>query len=271
MAGGIVIGPTGQPVILQPDTSQGAAQITTAAPRSPRYLGEGLLARFAPLAGVTPATVMRSPFWLPALLGTLVVNDTASFTDYDTVSSGQYSQPAAGDLSARQQRTLSADTLTVDFDYGWLVAGGQDPQALRDTLDRILWGRRAVELMVTWRPSAGEPPVIHMDCTLRTLSREVRPGERDARYMTLGITEWRSATTARRGSTQQTRFPTTRALTATDTLHSLAYLYYRDYAKWRQIRDEPKNHIPRAFAQNTPLVRLPRYKVGSKIVLPVVK
>jgi nucleoid-associated protein YgaU len=65
------------------------------------------------------------------------------------------------------------------------------------------------------------------------------------------------------------KFPTTVKIKSSDTLQSLAHEFYGRYEFWRDIRDD--NGISKKFGQNTRLVTLPKYKVGSKIKLPKIK
>lgn len=238
--------------------------------------GEGFVARFSPIKGITPKAALARNIWLPAMLNTLTINEDANHAEYDTLSAGTFSQPAMGPPSARKLRTLSIDTMTVDFDASWLVAHGQDPYELRIRIFEILRFRKPVRLLIRRHPNP--PPHAEFDAyvTLRSASREVRPGEPESRYMTLAISEWRDPTGAVRSSTPTgasrragVTLPATAKLDASDTLSSLSHDYYGRYDFWRDIRDA--NGITTRFGAKTPIVSLHgRWKVGAKITIPLI-
>jgi hypothetical protein len=240
---------------------------------SAKITGTGMVARFAPIKGVTPTGALDRRLWLPAMLDPYTIDETAQHNEYDTISGGHFSQPAQGDQNARQFRTLTIQAITVEFDAPWLVATGQDPEWVRSRLAEILRFKKPVQLTVTFNPHRGHPgPETEMYCTFRQLTQEVRNGEIETRYITIDLSEWRDPSTQRRGSAPTSRkkgvnLPTTHALTAKDTLSSLSFDYYGSYSFWRVIRDA--NGISKRFGQKTPLVSLPgRWKVGLKIKIP---
>jgi hypothetical protein len=255
--------------------SGGASLVPASKPASrARMTGEGLVARFAPIKGVTPKGALDRNIYLPAMLDPFTVDETALHNEYDTLSGGHFSQPAMGDQNARQLRTVTPSAIIVDFDAPWLVATGQDPQEIRRRISEILRFKKAVHLMVFFNPSRHQATSeLDMQCTFRDVSTDVRNGELETRYVTISISEWRDPRTARRSSTSRKHgvtLPTTHALKATDTLSSLSFEYYGSYAFWREIRDA--NGISKRFGQKTPLVKLPgRFKVGYKIKIPNVQ
>lgn len=229
------------------------------------------MARFAPIKHITRKAALGRRIWLPAMLNTFPVAERALHNEYDTLSAGQFSQPSMGGPNARQLRTLTADTIVVHFDAPWLVATGQHPYELRRRLSGILRYRDPVHLLVTINPNPWRsPPELDMFCTLREESKEVRPGEVEARYITLTISEWRDPQNRRRSSSSRKHgvpLPATHKLKATDTLSSLSFEYYGRYDWWRFIRDA--NGIPKRFGMKTRLVTLPgRWKVGYKVKIP---
>ena len=234
-------------------------------------MSEGIRVRLSRVAGETPRRVLDHPLVLPATMGTLSIEEESLHTEYTTVSAGQFSQGAQGGSVARQLRTTDIETLTLTWDAAWLVRRGLDPERVRRELEAVLRSHKAVELLVTL--GDGGPPELRVYCTLRTIKRELRPGETDTRYYTVSIKEWRDPSVKRRGQKEGRKpgvtFPLTVKLKATDTLHSLAHEYYGRYEFWRDIRDA--NGSPKRFGQNTPLVKLGRFKVGSKIKMPIIQ
>lgn len=256
-----------------------AAGVVYVAPKqaSPGTLGGfGLVARFSPIKGVTPANVLARNIWMPCVLNTLTVSETALHNEYDTLSAGHFSQAAMGPPSATQFKTLSMDTLTLAWDAKWLVVTGQDPQAFRGALFGVLRARKAVRLMINFHPHPGSAPEFNEMVTLRSSTMDIRPGEGDTRYITVQISQWRDQSAGRRSSSAKAAsrkrgvsLPTSVKLTATDTLDSLSYEYYGRYDYWRDIRDA--NSMGTKVGAKTPVVNLGgRWKVGVKIQIPSV-
>lgn len=235
--------------------------------------GAGLVARITPIKNITSPAVLKQKLYLPCILNTLTIAETALWNDYNTVSAGQFSQPGAGGRDAQQLKTATIDTLTLAWDAKWMVVTNQSDRVIVDTLQRILRARQPVMLMINWTPKADKTPEFFEAVTLRTSSKDIRPGEADTRYLTVAIEQWRDATTGRRGSTtgdgsrkRGVSLPATVKLAATDTLDSLSYAYYGTYAGWRTIRDA--NGITKKFGAKTAIVGLAKWKVGSKIKIP---
>lgn len=242
---------------------------------SVRFQEHGILVRFSPIKGVTPKSALLHNIWLSAALNDVQVDEDALFSDYDTISAGQFSMPAMGGAAGRRLRTGSLDTLTVDFDAPWMVTINQDPERIRTHMRDILRARKPVHMLITLRPHTMPSPMFDAPVTIRSLSDVIRAGERDTRYMTIGYSEDRTATVDREqhgpatGRKRGTQLPTTHILKASDTLRSLSKEYYGTYENWRAIRDA--NGIPQRFGAQTPLVKLPgHFKVGAKIKIPMV-
>lgn len=227
---------------------------------------DGLRVRFARIPGETPKDVLTTPMYLPAVLRSFGWSEAFSHVEYDTVRAGQFSQAAQGPATARQLRTLDdVETLTVEWNPVWLVETGQSPEEVYSDLFAMARSRRPVELLASLR--AGGPTLLRMNISIRSISVQLREGEPDSRYYTLRITEWRKPGTGRRGGSgagDPAKLPTTHVLTATDSLHSLSMHYYHsaggadDIARANGIK----------WGKKTPLVKMKRYKVGSKIKIP---
>lgn len=237
-------------------------------------MSEGVRCRLSRIPGETPKGVLDAALVMPALLGDIEIEEEAQHTEYSTVSAGQFSQGAQGGSTARMLRAITLEGLTLEWDASWLVEHGQDPETVRGALAAILRSKKPVELLLTLRPTdASASPELRMNVTFRTVKRVLKAGEGDTRYYTIGIKEWRDPTVERRGTKEGrkpgVKFPTTHPLKSTDTLNSLAHEYYGRYEFWRDIRDD--NGISKKFGQNTHLIDLAKYKVGSKIKLPKIK
>lgn len=241
----------------------------------------GLVVRFSPIHGVTPKSALHHKIWLPATLNTFVVSEDALHNEYDTLSAGTFSQAALGPASARRLRSTSLDSLTVAVDAPWFVYRGQDPHSLRVRLHEILRHRKPVRLLATLHPHPNAHPELDMHVTFRSITEDKqRPGERDTRYFTIAISEWRDPRAKRRshyrgagpgrGSRKHgENLPTTHKLKADDTLASLSHEYYGRYDEWRAIRDA--NGIPHRFGSKDKIVSLPgHFKAGAKIKIPQV-
>lgn len=234
-------------------------------------MSEGLRCRLTAIPGETPKGILSKPMTLPALLGNLEVEEEAQHSEYTTVSAGQFSQGAQGGTTARMLRSLSLEALTLTWDAAWLVEADVEESDVRGALFAILRSKKPVEMLVTLDEDVSADAELRMDVTFRSVRRVIRAKEVDTRYYTLTIKEWRDPSTKRRGSSKQgrkpgVRFPTTTKLKSASTLSSLAQEFYGRADYWRDIRDA--NGISKKFGQNTPLVSLSRFKVGSTIKLP---
>lgn len=248
--------------------------------RRPGIRSAGLVVRFSPIKGQTPKSALDRHIWLPATLNTVTMTEPALHNEYDTLSAGHFSQAQMGPPDARQFRTTSFDSLTVEIDPPWMVYHGQDPYELRIRLREILRARKPVRLLGTLHPNPNAHHEMDMYVTFRSFTEDVqRPGERETRYFTIAISEWRDPSVKRRshhresgGSSsrkQGVNLPTTTTLAADDTLASIAYAFYGRYDEWRTIRDA--NGIGKRFGQKDKLVTLGgHFKVGAKIKVPAI-
>lgn len=229
--------------------------------------GEGFRARLSRIPGQTPKGLLAQPLYLPALLNDIANVETAIFSEYTTISNGEFSQPAMGPATARSLRTPEDfETLTVDWDPPWLVQRGIDPNTVRDTLFEILRSRKPVHVLVT--PKLGDGPVVvNMDITFRQVIERVKGGEPDAVYFSITPKEWRKDGVQRSGEGRSDSLPTTHDLTDTDSLYSLSQHYYHSALG---ADDIAKANGIKSFGKKTLLVKHPRFKVGSKLKIPLV-
>lgn len=258
----------GPRITRQPGPSADQPGAASVLPR-PTHGAEGMQMRFARIPGITPKGILDEPLWVPAPLNDFVYTEDALFNDYDTVRGGQFAQRAGGPPAAHRLRTASQDMLTLEWDAPWLTNHGVDPDGFRESLQRVLRSKRAVELLVTRSLVKGYPAELRMPITLRKLQVKVTPGEPDTRYITIDYEEDRDPHAGRRTDHARApgkHLPTKHRLTATDTLYSLAMKYYGTYRFWRDIASA--NHI-HGWGGKTPLVQRKGYKVGTAITIPL--
>lgn len=237
------------------------------------FRGPGLRVRFSRIRGVTRKGVLERPLYLPVALGEFTVEESAEHRDYSTVAAGEFSVPASGDKTARQLRTTELETLTIDWHrYArWLANTDVTPEEVREELERILRYRTPFQVLATLSLARGAPSEIRMRATLRSMRRTLRPGERDTRYFTLELKEWRDNRVTRRqhggkGHGHKHKLPTTAELTGATSLWSLARHFYGSASpEWRAIARA--NGI-RHWGPKTPLVRMRRFKSGDKVKIP---
>lgn len=140
-----------------------------------------------------------------------------AWTDYDTISAGQFSR-----RGGRQLRTLNITTLAVDWSAPWAViqtgrrerprndddyygrAGG--PWKVAKRLDRLVV-RGSPILLIVRNPALYKQPDVQMIVTLRSASIRERAGEPDARYFDLSFTEYRLPKVARRKYGERSELP----------------------------------------------------------------
>lgn len=255
--------------------SRSPQKTTKHAPGAALVQGRGLRVRFARIRGETPADILRTPLYLPAVVGAFSWTEEFTHTEYGTIEDGQFSQPALGGRDARQLRQLdNIETLTLTWTPAWLVAYNLDPAYVKRVLQQIGRSRRAFLLTATAKNSP-TPTLMRTPATLRSLGTAMRQGEPDTLYYTLTIAEWRDAEVERRGHRRGKgddgrggNLPTTHELEAIDTLYSLSRHFYKTHAG---ADDIAKANGIKTFGKKTPLVEYGGYKVGTKIKIPKIK
>ncbi|HEX7088727.1 MAG TPA: hypothetical protein VF192_01245 [Longimicrobiales bacterium] len=227
--------------------------------------GRGLRVRFSRMEGYTAKGVLSMPLYLPVVVGEFSFEETFEHREFQTHRAGQFSVPAQGPVTARQLRTTDLETLTIDWDWPYLIQY-VDPQEARRVLSAIARSRTPFELTATvqW----GGPEELRMFATIRSLRRTLKPGEADTRYWQIGISEFRRLTASRRtagAGLRGRRLPTKHKITNTDTLESLSFDYYGSYSGWAHIGRANGMH---KWGASTRLWKHPRWKVGSYIKIP---
>jgi len=225
----------------------------------------GLRLRVTSIPGLTPKAILRSPLYLPVVLGPdFEIDEEALHTDFETVGAGQFSSPAGG-KHAPQLKSLDLETLSLAWDASWLVYPDTTPDEVREELKDILDSRKPVELFAHVGPH-GEAEELRMWATLRSLRRILRHGENDTRYFSMEWKQYRSPVIPRRAANSYSNLPTTHTLDKDDTLRSIANRYYGTEAMWQFLASQ--NGI-KNWGGDDPLVKMNRYKVGDKIKVPV--
>lgn len=169
--------------------------------------GDGLLVRMARIPGLTDPDLLTIPYHFQCPpLEEFAVQHAFSFSDYDTVNSGQFSR-----RGGRQLRQVTFDSLAVDFEASWQAqprSGASlseqfDMDEYGDRLRRISDSGTPFRLLVTHQFSvrasgAVVEPELDMEATLRTLTVTERAGEPDTRYFNVSFVEWRDPVVSRR-------------------------------------------------------------------------
>src|SRR5215212_3053005 len=183
--------------------------------------------RIRRIHGETPKGLLGKDLHFPALIGNIGWEEQARHTDYDTVSAGEFSQPAMGPARARQLRRLDdLDTLTMKWSPEWLHDADRPPHEVRALLVRILRSRKPVQLLMRQKGLKDEPAILMCDVTMRAFKPLMKGNEPDTMYFTLSWAEWRNASTARKGAGKPAEIPSTVKLKADDTLYSLAMKWF---------------------------------------------
>lgn len=218
--------------------------------------------RFTAIPELTPKGVLERSLVLPAVLGDFEHDEEASFSEYETVSEGEFSAPAAGDASARKLRSVELEVLTSEAEYPWLKSV-RSMWDVRDELYSILRHKRPFRFLATMEDvKSTKEPTSHtelkMDATLRSVRRSLRHGQPGQRYYALSLREFRDNAIQRRASSR--RFPLKHKLTRDDTLESLAKLYYGSYRHARHLGEA--NGL-RRWGLSDKIWDHPKYKVGD--------
>jgi hypothetical protein len=209
--------------------------------REPKLSG-GLVVRLERIVGVTSAGVLDDPFVFQVPpINVFPINRSYPKPTYDTVGNVQM-----GRKGVVQLRTISYQTLFCDDPWNWtlLHADGYvpDPLAMLEELDEI--GRAQEPFWLTARnPRFRDGYDVNWAAWLTDLNSEIRDGEPDARYVTVGFTEFRDASLKTRqlpgGGGRAARLPVTlradQLPSNRNTLYELATFYYGTASEWRRI------------------------------------
>lgn len=264
---------------------------------------EGLRVTMEPIPGVTGEEAFDGRPWFffqcPPL-EEFAVEESYSYSDYDTIGDGQFSRKGGEQLT-----TVSFDTLLVESGgYTlWDTSADVTPGFYPDVEDMIDWLRSILK--------AGEPflltaaheipalgydswsltqigPELQMPATMRTLRVSEKAGEGDARYVSASFSEYREAvvgrTRSRRGRKAKALTPDYPLLRKSGlaydklgrrigtppedpvTLARLARHYYKDEARWRQIAGA--NNLGAWGATHALILHRKYLRGDTRIVIP---
>lgn len=203
---------------------------------------------------LTKKGLLDQQFVFPAPpLNQLARNLTMAFSDYDTISAGQFSRP-----QSMQLQTIQFDTIVVADDYPWqfynpLRARGWEAEDVVRQLGSVLRAATPFNLIIEEVRYKGTPggaydfgpsPLLKMLATLRTLVATEQSGEPGTWYLTVGFTEHRVAgisqkklgAASTKGGDGSRTLPASVALTSGTSLHDLAVKYYGSAAMWSFIK-----------------------------------
>lgn len=229
---------------------------------------------------LTKKGLLDHPFQFPAPpLDSFTRNLAYNWNDYDTIGQGQFSRP-----SSMQLQTIQFTSIIVadedGFVYPWAFYNpqntrGWDTAEVVRELGAILRAATPFYLIVEearFKAAAGTAqsvsydfgtmPLLRMQATLRSLASEDKAGEPDARYVTVGFTEFRSAdaeqrsaggagaggsngtNSAGKGGPSSSKLPASISIKAfkdgpkppANDLYGLATFYYGSASQWTLIK-----------------------------------
>lgn len=234
--------------------------------------GAGLLVGLSAIDGITPDGVFDDRllaafggvFWLQCPpLDVLPVDYSWIWNDYATVDSGMHSNP-----QSRQLTTMTFSSLLVDTAESYKLGSYEIPgpnYAVADPGGGVLWAvqllKKIGDSMRPFQLQWGQPNLWGkwdgmMAATLRSFHVEERAGEIDARYFTVGFTEYpdakllhynpppaapgsaadhRGAHTASNGQKMRASLDSSKLPANLNTLAALAKHYYGSSSQWRLI------------------------------------
>lgn len=132
-------------------------------------------------------------------LDEFTVGHSFNWSDYETISAGQFSRPGG-----RQLRTVSFQTMFADYrSMYWTLLDYPPGTSLPTPLDWTFELQAILESGTPFKLVVGQPEHWHdndldMLATLRTMDVTERGGEPDARYVSMGFTEWRDLAVTRK-------------------------------------------------------------------------
>lgn len=219
------------------------ARAKTLRPVAAPYGQQGLVVQMNPINGLTPKGVFQHEqpfvFQVPPQDG---FGEDGSFPHEDYVTLGDGTHSTAG--SGPALRTVTYSTLFLDWQPPWSVVQKEgwnpDPQEMVGELRKIKNSGRPFHLLVHQSGRPGKYDVDYV-ATLRSLHWELRSGEDDAVYVTVGFSEFRAPNIERFlvGAAHHAALPAKLAVKTLrddrNTLAKMARLYYGDPSKWTLI------------------------------------
>jgi len=239
-------------------------------PTAPVSKGDGLRVRLKRVPGQTPRHVLPRQFAFPAVIGDFEYEEEAQFVEYDTIDTGEFSQPLAGDgYHGRKLKRFELQVLALDFDPSWITHAGYDWWNVRSRLFAILHSKRPFHFAARTYRGEDAPYELRGTYTVRRVGVVLRHGERDTRYFNVSFAEWRDATMRARprdpGRGGKAQLPRKHKLKDDDTLKQLSKRFYGTYEHWRLLGD--RNGIGK-WGGEDPIIGTRKFKVGDKFLIP---
>jgi hypothetical protein len=227
----------------------------------------GLIVKMERLEGYTPPGILTADFHFQVPpLDSFPINRSYPKQTYDTIALEQRIRPGVVQL-----KTISYDTVFTDDPWSWTLLHGDrfhpDPLLMLGHLDRI-GQAQAVFWLTARNPGYRDGHDVNMAAYLTDLNSEIRAGEPDARYVTVGFTEFKDSSLKTRlrpgAGGKGSKLPVTlrcdQLPSNRNTLYELSAYYYGTHAEWRRISKRNNLHVHPSYNL---------HKLGSrKITIP---
>lgn len=221
------------------------------------WIAPGLRIELKAIPGVTDKGLLDVPFRFQCPpLDTFHVDMAVGANDYATIQEGTFTN-----LSGMELATVTFDTIFVIHPAPWVIARGLwDPNNVTQRLQHIIKAESPMRI-VAWH--AGPVVELNMKVTMRTLGREERGGENDARYVTPSFTQWRDPVIRRR--TKKT-WPRYHELKGNESLADLAQQYWGKPSEAHYIG--MVNDGLGKWGNRTPIIQNKHYDKGDTVMIP---
>lgn len=214
---------------------------TLARPVHREPVGKGMVVRMERIVGVTRGGVLDTPFVFQVPpLNTFPISRSYPKNTYDTVGREQRVREGVTQL-----RSITYDTMFCDDPWTWTLLHGDgyvpDPLEMLRALERI--GEAQEPFWLTARNTTFRSGYdVNWAAYLTSLNSDIRDGEPDARYISVGFTEFRDSslkTRALPGGGRSANLPISlradQLPASRNTLYELATFYYGQASEWRRI------------------------------------
>jgi hypothetical protein len=194
----------------------------------------GLSVVLSRIPGVTKRRLLREPLYFQvAPVDQFGWETTYNWTDYDTISAGQFTTDGGTRL-----RSLSINSMVMSYNTPWAsysdsngdawAGESPDPRTVVIGLDNLASAGTPIMLTVTG-PVSYEPE-LEMPTTLRRISFEERAGEPDTRYFSMDFVEYRTPVVKRKGYGDKHDLPATVKINS----EGVAFEFRRDGKKLKE-------------------------------------
>lgn len=226
------------------DTKTGPQRSTL--PQLPRPhkepTGRGMIVKLEKIAGLTPAGILDTPFTFQVPpINTFPINRSYPQTMYDTIAGEQRMRPGIVQLP-----TVSYDTMFTEDPYAWTLLHGDGflPNPIRMLAQLAKIGENQAYFWLTARtPTFYNGYDVNWVAALTDLNSEIRDGEPEARYVTVGFTRFKESALSTRtvggSSTKSAGLPVSlradQLPAGRTTLRDLSVYYYGNSGDWKRI------------------------------------